>query len=1115
MAVDKLLIINGLKTANSGIINDLPKYKALRTKRREQQGTGKTREDQDADSQFLQLQMFFANENSIVRHLLDSVFKVKQGNFGSVHVVAEVLKHCVSSYEMLAKDRDCSGKTPYVKPCEQHALLRVMPLAIIMLGDQNDIDGILGESDKLGKEIKIRCTYTAALKLMSLKPVVPLYGEMVHVCYHTLTFASWYHTRPRSEIPAQIQPADLPADAAERYNKRYELRYHLDNVRKQHAAHSLQIKALVNDVRGVNASDTQPVEPEVMSMVYQQLASSLQVLGQWTALVLEQTAWKCCRPKPHPDGEEGKAGEGAENVYDRVVKFAYASDEKDALIEMIAMIKGFASYLDSLSTLLCPFVARHVHYSTQELVQNTITPMIKHTAKHKKKVVLEMLLKMREISADWKGGVVPTVCPELMGKRGDDGPRELTQRALPPSFTQLEVMRVLVNHMCDHADESRGGFFAKAFSSNELSKENVRDLRQWLESSRVYSHMIDMSGTLKEVSDLGNLYFREFYFSIAKSPKLPMSSSLPWILCEHMFKGNRPRLDYFEHIMTPLEIYSDAAERSLTKLRRAHLYREIEGEVIICVDQLVEMVAKRLYAHFKVLATYSLLAGTYKDFLPAADVPAVSSAQAILTSRTVEILLRLGRLKILGQTFQLSKDVSARIQQLVRKSLINAVLRFEANGLSAAIELHCLVENTRLAHAMLVEAGAEMLDFQSILDEVNDAADMCSYSSRLLRSCLAELTVDLWPNTIFHSVTGTFLRHPTVTFVDVFDRADEKAELESFELQEMQDSNDRAMHLFGNKALTKELCKPRDSAEENGAVFTVKHASALVHVLGHHAVPLILQHCQLRAVDLIRAEVVPYVEKIRDGVSKRIHLPSAKNYTLPGVMGFFVAELQPIAMYPVLDEKVLQCFRECGNTLCFASLMDQALAAFKAQNAMHLAPILSPDGSQALIKAIQEGEKVYGSGASGLSAQAANACFAITKTGSLLKSVIGHMHSALIPHMADLMGGLSEDGIPGGALATGEKSIEFYKVWSALVFLMCTTPKEEGSCSRPEVFGHGVLYTGCAILIILRQTHRLQNFDFTQHVRPPDIPFAITTSLDCLADFFKTDDQGSSAVRRW
>ncbi len=97
-----------------------------------------------------------------------------------------------------------------------------------------------------------------------------------------------------------------------------------------------------------------------------------------------------------------------------------------------------------------------------------------------------------------------------------------------------------------------------------------------------------------------------------------------------------------------------------------------------------------------------------------------------------------------------------------------------------------------------------------------------------------------------------------------------------------------------------------------------------------------------------------------------------------------------------------------------------------------------------------------------------------------LQSVIGHMHYALTPYMDELMGGIGEDGIPGGALATGDKDMEFYKFWSAILFILCVPQPE--SVPRAELFGHGALYTGCVMLLVLRQTHRLRNFDFTQHV---------------------------------
>eukprot|EP00282_Hemiselmis_andersenii_P031546 CAMPEP_0169455254 /NCGR_PEP_ID=MMETSP1042-20121227/15719_1 /TAXON_ID=464988 /ORGANISM="Hemiselmis andersenii, Strain CCMP1180" /LENGTH=210 /DNA_ID=CAMNT_0009567393 /DNA_START=1 /DNA_END=629 /DNA_ORIENTATION=+ len=207
----------------------------------------------------------------------------------------------------------------------------------------------------------------------------------------------------------------------------------------------------------------------------------------------------------------------------------------------MGMIKGLGSYLKQLEGALAPAVARHVHRETQELVQNTLTPMIKHAAKHKKKDVLAMLVHLRASVVDWKGGLPPAECPEMAGKRADgDPPREFSQRALAPSPAQLEVMRFLITHMCDLADDHRGGVLSRVMmAKDDLSRENVKSLRHFYTTSRSYPLMLDFSGTLRHLTDLSNLYFREFHYSISPTPKLPISSSLPYILVDHILKGTR------------------------------------------------------------------------------------------------------------------------------------------------------------------------------------------------------------------------------------------------------------------------------------------------------------------------------------------------------------------------------------------------------------------------------------------------------------------------------------------------------------------------------------------------------------------------------------------------
>ena len=55
--------------------------------------------------------------------------------------------------------------------------------------------------------------------------------------------------------------------------------------------------------------------------------------------------------------------------YERVVKYNYTSEERYALVEFIAMIKGLASLFMRYDALLTPVVKRAIHHELQEFVQ--------------------------------------------------------------------------------------------------------------------------------------------------------------------------------------------------------------------------------------------------------------------------------------------------------------------------------------------------------------------------------------------------------------------------------------------------------------------------------------------------------------------------------------------------------------------------------------------------------------------------------------------------------------------------------------------------------------------------------------------------------------------------
>ena len=68
------------------------------------------------------------------------------------------------------------------------------------------------------------------------------------------------------------------------------------------------------------------------------------------------------------------------------------------------------------------------------------------------------------------------------------------------------------------------------FGKFDLRKEDIDALQQFYAKSYFYSYMLHFESTLKEVSDLSYLWFRELYLDATKCVQFPIDMSLPWIL---------------------------------------------------------------------------------------------------------------------------------------------------------------------------------------------------------------------------------------------------------------------------------------------------------------------------------------------------------------------------------------------------------------------------------------------------------------------------------------------------------------------------------------------------------------------------------------------------------
>lgn len=131
----------------------------------------------------------------------------------------------------------------------------------------------------------------------------------------------------------------------------------------------------------------------------------------------------------------------------------------------------------------------------------------------------------------------------------------------------------------------------------DYSSSHVKLLEEFYERSFFYRYLLNYTGTILSATDLGDLWYKEFYLELSKRLQFPIDMSLPWILADHILESKEPHM--MEYVFYPLDLYNDAAHRALVSLNQQFLYDEIEAEVNLCFDQLVYKLSEQIYAYFK------------------------------------------------------------------------------------------------------------------------------------------------------------------------------------------------------------------------------------------------------------------------------------------------------------------------------------------------------------------------------------------------------------------------------------------------------------------------------------------------------------------------------------
>eukprot|EP01111_Echinosteliopsis_oligospora_P015952 TRINITY_DN6483_c0_g1_i1.p1 TRINITY_DN6483_c0_g1~~TRINITY_DN6483_c0_g1_i1.p1 ORF type:complete len:1368 (+),score=367.50 TRINITY_DN6483_c0_g1_i1:181-4284(+) len=1035
--LDLFALLDALKNMKACLNNDFSFYK------RAFGFLKRNMDDQTQENHSVYL--FLANQLSITTNLKTELVQIE----GFDDVLALVVNQCA---DYLEAER-------YLLPVEKHCLLRVMPYALFLM----DVDTKRNIFKK--KDLNLAKTQ----RIFKRNPVVPLYGDM------QTTLESLIKKSPHFDEKVWSQTAD-----DEKMAQEYEILRLIGPTRNAHNDYTAKFANMINEIKVTQRlSNTFAFTAQECREITNTVLQGLQLLSDWSSKVLQQSAWKYARPNNDIQLDGPQVVE-----YERVVKHNYTSEERFALVEFIGMIKGLSGLIIREESLLSPIIKRTLHGELQEFVQITLRELIRTVSKNQKKKeknVRSELLQLRAIAADWMGGTEP-VDPALYGKKSakEDEKVQYPSRAVGPSPTQLDLIRNIT--------------YGLICRKKEWSGSQVKDLEDFYGRSFFYPYLLTLTPTILAITDLADLWYREFYLELSKRLQFPIEMSLPWILTDHILESKDPAM--MEFVLYPLDVYNDAAQRALTKLNSRFLYDEIEAEVNLCFDQLLFKLSEEIFTWYKIQASAALIDKPYRTQLEIAAAETKHSYYCPKSRYTV--LMRQRHFQLLGRSVDLNDLISQRQNTYIRQNVEYAIGRFEASDLTSILELEGLLLNIQLVHRLMSQ-HLQLDPWNQILSEVNESTSLVSFHGRIVLHSIFEIMNDILPSYNFNSITQRFVRTTFELAPPPLREAGPKA---------------NSLWIGGNKALSNAYT---NSAELSKKFFGVNHILSLLRLIGDSGTALVIGEILRNMESKITNVLSAYVKELHAGMQSHTKLP-IHDYGTDGAYGYFQLKLKEIFAYPDLRPEVFHNFRQFGNSIVLMNLFDMANIELKTMRFLQAAPLLGftsddlvpTDTESPIYLNLQkvgqflESKPEYAKCPAAVRDIIANAWQAdhlyrpaVAHT-SIFKSVLHRVNAMLNPVRAEWSGATPDNGI-----IAVDQTTEFYRLWSALQFVICF-PADPNDFSNHEIFGDGLMWAGCTIIHFLGQQKRFDLFDFCYHILNVEEAAAVPCQKPNVKQFFKT-----------
>lgn len=1041
--INMFAVLDELKNMKSSVKNDYSTY------RRAAQFL-KVMSDSQTLQESQNLSMFLATQNKIRDAVRETLEKIP----GYEDLMADVVNLCVHMFETKM----------YLTPEEKHMLVKVMGFGLFLM------DTEVCNINKLDQKKKLRLDRID--RIFKNLEVVPLFGDMQIAPFNYVKRSKHFDS---SKWPLSSSTAISP---------QADLMVHLPQIREDHVKYISELARYTNEVTTTVKDNPTDAENRATSDL---ALRGLQLLSEWSSVVTELYSWKLLHPTDHHQNKECPV-EAEE--YERATRYNYSDEEKFALIEVIAMIKGLQVLMARIETVLCESIRRSIYAELQDFVQLMLREPLRKAVKNKKDLIRSIIMSVRETAADWVKGSEVNDDPALKGKKDPDGGFKIVVPRLNvgPSSTQLYMVRTMLESLI--ADKSGG----KRTLRKDIDGSCLVQIDQFHKTSFYWNYLLNFSETLQKCCDLSQLWYREFYLEMTMGRKVnhckvlhvhneecndlitmekriqfPIEMSMPWILTDHILRTKEPSM--MEFVLYPLDLYNDSAHYALTVFRKQFLYDEVEAEVNLCFDQFVYKLSEQIFAHYKQLAGNILLD---KRFRVECEVLGFNFHQNYPRNNRYETLLKQRHVQLLGRSIDLNKLITQRINADMHKSLELAISRFEATDITGIVELDALLQVNRVCHKLLSKHLA-LDDFDAMLKEANHLVQ--APYGRITLHVFVELNYDFLSNYCYNGATNRFVRQQGLNLVNPVQR-EKPPQMSHY-------------YMWGNKQLN--AAYSTQYSQYTGFV-GAPHFHAMCRLLGYQGIAVVMDIILKDIVKpLIQGNLLQFTKTLMSAMPKTCKLPRF-DYGSPGVLSYYQAHLTDIVQYPDARTELFQLFRELGNSIIFCLLIEQALSQEEVCDLLHAAPFQNilprpfcKDGEKLESKQ-KKLEQKYSSlqivpnvEKFGTAKQAM-----IAREGDLLTRERLCCGLSIFEVILGRIKSYLDDPIwSGPAPMNGvmhiDECAEFHRLWSALQFVYCL-PVTETEFTVEQLFGEGLTWAGCTMIVLLNQQRKFEALDFCYHI---------------------------------